>query len=336
MGLFTPNINRLDKENKIDELIKCLGNRWSSVRYRALVVLSEKNNLSQENLNRLRQMSHDPDLLVKTISALKFTGMGDKSVSDSLIEIMEDGSADVRINLLQVISGLGATEDDTILRVIMIGLIDKKEKVRIRAIQVAAVSKSRHLVPYLGDMLNAKHHKERLLAARALFEIGGDESIDYLVGLLADNYPEVNAAAKLYLEKVENEYVQKALHEASFMQLVKDMNSNESLREKTAHTIGAERIREGLPLLHRASRDKYKGVRIQALRSISLFNNPHSIDVVGKLLSDKFYDVRIEALNTLEKIGGQRAMKVVETALEDKKKAVRQRAEQILGMKQKQ
>ncbi len=335
MGLFTPDINRLEKENNIAELAKCLESKRASVRYRAFVALSGKENLPQENINKLREMSHDPNPWVKTIATLKYVGTGDKTISKSLLQIMENGTPDERIALLRVISDRGVTEDEAILQVVMIGLIDKKEKVRNKAIKVAALLKSRHLVPYIGDMLLAKHHKERLLAAKALFDIGGDESIDYLVGLLADMHPEVITVARSYLNNVQNSYVQKALHEASFMLLVKNMNGPESLREKTAHNIGADRIREGLPLLHRACRDKYKGVRIAALKSITLFKNEPSIDVVEKLLSDRFHDVRIEALNTLEKIGGAKAKKAIEAALHDRNKHVVLRAEEILGINKK-
>ncbi len=333
MTIFGPDIKRLEKENNIDELSKCLDSKKSSVRYGAFVALSGKQNLPVEKLNKLRGMSHDHDPWVKTIATLKFAGMGDKSVSDGILEIIRNGSTQERIDLLRVIAGKGASENDTVIQVIMIGLMDKKEMVRFQAIKSAGLIKSSHLVPNLGELLHAKHHKERLLAAEALFDIGGAESIDYMVGLLADIHPEVYAAARMYLEKVEDDYVKKALHEASFMQLVKNMNGKEPVREKTAHTIGVDRIREGLPLLHRACRDKYKGVRIQALKSIALFKNPSSVDVVEKLLSDRFYDVRIETLNTLEKIGGVKAKKCIETALTDSSVYVRQRAEEILGIK---
>lgn len=333
MAIFGPDIKRLDKENNINELAKCLESKKPSIRYRAFVALSGKENLPAENLSKLRGLSHDPDPWVKTIATLKFAGMGDKSVSGSLLEIIKNGSPQERMDLLLVIAGKGSSEDETIIQVIMNGMNDKKETVRLQAIRSAGMTKSIHLVPNLGDRLHAKHHKERLLAAEALFDIGGEESIDYLVGLLADNHPEVYAAARGHLEKFDNEYVKKALNDASFMQLVKSMNGKEPVREKTAQMIGAERIREGLPLLHRACRDKYKGVRIQALKSIALFRNPSSADVVERLLSDRFYDVRIEALNTLEKIGGAKMKKMVESALTDKNIFVRQRAEEILGIK---
>jgi len=334
MMLFTPNIGRLEKDNRIDELVKCLQSKNSSLRYRAFVALSENANLSKENLNKLRGMAGDPDKWVKTIVMLRFDGMADKSISGTLLEIMEDGSPEDKIDLLRIISSRGPTRDETILQVIMIGLIDKKEKVRVRAVKVAGMTKSRHLASYVGSMLNAKHHKERLLAAAALHEIGGEESIDYLIGLLADDHPEVNAAARLYLADVDSDYVKLALNESSFLLLIKNMNGKEPLREKTAHGIGAEQVREGLPLLHRACRDRYKGVRIEALKSIAIFKNQHSVDVVEKLLIDKFHDVRIEAVNTLEKIGGTKAMKAVGTAVADTNIEVQRRVEQVLGKKQ--
>lgn len=333
MRIFAPNIKKLDKDNNIDELEKCLDNKRASVRYRAFVALSGRSGLASDKLGKLRGMSHDPDPWVKTIATLKFTDMGDSSVFDSLLEIIKKGSTDERIALLHVISGKGATENSIMLQVVMSGLIDKKETVRIQAAKTAAAVKSAHLVSYLGEMLHARHHKERLVAAQSLFDIGGEESIDYLIGLLADSHPEVHTAARLYLEKVENEYVKKALYEASFMQLIKDINGNEPSREKTAHYIGVEKIREGLPLLHRACRDRYKGVRIQALRSIAMFRSHSSTDIVEKLLEDRFHDVRLEALNTLEKIGGKKALKAVETSLSDKSREVRRRAGQILGIK---
>lgn len=333
MGLFTPDIKRLAKEQNITELSKCLDSRKPSVRYRAFAALSEMNNLRPENLNKLRGMSHDPDPWVKTLAVLKFADKGNNASPINLLDIIKSGTPEERMYLLQVIAGRGATDDSSILQVIMTGLRDKKETVRIQAAKAAGSSGNPHLVPYLGELLHAKHHKERLLAAEALFDIGGDESIDYLIGLLADIHPEVHAAARMYLEKNRNDYVRKALDDTFFTQLVNRMNGREPLRERTAHAIGAERIREGLPLLHRACRDKYKGVRLEALKSIALFKSQTSVDVVERLLCDRFYDIRLEALNTLEKIGGERAMKSAEIALRDRNREVRARAEEILGVK---
>lgn len=333
MGLFSPDIKKLDKENNISELTKCLDYKKASVRFRAFSALSGRDNLPADSVNKLKSLAHDTDNMVKTVATLKFAGTGDKSLAESVMEIIRKGSVQERLDLLHVIEGIGKTSDETIIEAVMSGLIDRNETVRIQAARAAGTSGSTHLVPNLGEKLHAKHHKERLAAAKALFDIGGDESIDYLIGLLADNHPEVCTAARMYLEKADNEYVRKALNDASFMQLIKDMNAKEPVREKTALLIGAERIREGLPLLHRACRDKYKGVRIQALKSMALFREPGSIDIADKCLHDKFRDVRLEALNVLEKIGGTKAMKAAESALDDKSIEVRKRAGLMLGVK---
>jgi len=147
---------------------------------------------------------------------------------------------------------------------------------------------------------------------------------------LADKNEDVQAEAKLCLSEINLEYVQKALHDAEFKKLVTGMTGREPEREKTAVYIGSEKIREGLPLLHRGCRDRYKGVRIESLRAMAKFKDQASIEFSERLLSDKFHDVRIEALNTLEAIGGVRAWKAVEFALGDKNREVRNLAEIIL------
>lgn len=331
MGFFTPNLKRLAENNNIDELVKFLGDKKSAVRYKSFILLSEMN-VKPDVLEKLRQMMHDSDPRVKTVAALKYAGLSDSSAFPFLLEIMDHGSPDDKIDLLRIISGRGVIEEVLLVQVIAMGLLDKEDKIRMIAIKTAGISKNRHLVSYLGNMLQAEHHMERLLAAKALFDIGGEESIDFLVGLLADRHPDVHAAARKYLADVEDSYVKKALYDASFMKLVRDMNDKEPVRERTAYKIGSERIRAGLPLLHRACRDKYKGVRIQALQSISHFNLRTSVSVVEQLLSDKYFDVRIEALNTLEKLGGPEALKAIETALSDSNKDVRLRAENILSL----
>lgn len=330
MGIFTPNLQRLADNKNIDELVKLLGDRKSSVRYKSFILLSGMN-IKPDVMGKLRQMMHDSDPRIRTVAALKYAGLDDASAFPLLLEIMDHGSPDDKIDLLRIISGRGVIEETLLVQIIAMGLIDKKEKVRNIAIKTAGISKNRHLVSYLGNMLQAEHHMERLLAAKALYDIGGEESVDFLVGLLADRHPEVHEAARKYLADVEDSYVKRALYDASFMKLISDMNDKEPVRERTAYRIGSEKIRAGLPLLYRACRDKYKGVRIQALQSIAIFNLRSSVGVVEQLLSDKFFDVRIEALNTLGKLGGPQAMKVIEAAFSDTNKNVRARAEQILS-----
>ncbi len=332
MGLFTPDINKLEKNNKFNELVKCLDHSKAGVRYSAFAALAGKTDLSDEIKNRLKNMMyHDSDPWVRTIATLRYAKLGDPLISENLIQIINEGSLKSKLELLRIVTENGPSTDVTVLQVIMTGLADKKILVRLQAINAANAAKHKHLIPNLGDMLHEKHYKIRLLAAKALYNIGRDESVDYLIGLLADKNIEVHGAARTYLASINNDHAYKALNDDSFMQLAGAMNDTEPIREKTAHRIGQDRIREGLALLHNACRDKYRGVRIEALKSIAVFKHPSSIDVVEKLLYDKFPEVRIEALNTLEKIGGKRALEAIEKMERDRKKIVREAVERTLA-----
>jgi len=335
MAILTPNIGKKEKEKDIAELVKHLDHKNPGERYSAFVALARKDDLGNDINNKMKKMVNDPDPWVKTIASLYYAKKGDlSSISENLMEIINKGSQNDKVELLQIIAGRGTTSDETVLQVIVAAMHDKKETIKIQGINAASATKSTHLIPYLGQFLHEKHHKIRLHAAYALHCIGGEESTDYLIGFLIDKNKEVQAAARSYLETVDYEHAKKALHDADFMLLARAMDETEPIREKTAQKIGHERIREGLSLLHLACRDKFKRVRLEALKSIALFKNATSVDVVEKLLDDKYYDVRIEAINTLEKIGGKRALKAIKKALDDKHKEVRDTAhEAILKMK---
>lgn len=329
MGLFGPNIDRLLKEKKFAELVKCLGHRKAAVRYGAFVALAGAGG-SADVTERLRAMVNDPDPWVKTIAALHFAGRGDRSVSRSIRELMSEGSRDARSALLRTLAVRGADDDETVMEIIMDGLADRNDMVRRAAISAAGAARNRRLVPYVAELLHEKQHQTRIHAARALYDIGGEEGTDHLIGLLADRHPEVVAAARSILAAVDSPRARMALHDARFMQMVAGMNGTEPQRRATAVQIGNDASRECLPLLHRACRDKYKGVRIEALKSIALFRDPSSVDCAARLLGDKFFDVRLEAVRTLGQINSKKSLEALESALGDGNARVKAEAEMIL------
>ncbi|MBN2158494.1 MAG: HEAT repeat domain-containing protein [Spirochaetes bacterium] len=327
MGLFGPNIDRLLNQKKFAELVKCLDNRRAQVRYGAFVALAGAGIADDSVTARLREMTSDPDPWVKTIATLHFTDRGDRSISSNIRELMSEGSRNARIALLRTIAGRGPDDDETVMEIIMDGLADRNDMVRRTAITAAGAARNRRLVPYVAELLHEKQHQTRIHAARALYDIGGEESIDHLIGLLADRHPEVTAAARSILEAVDSGRTRMALHDARFMQMLAGMNGTEPQRRAAAIRIGNDAARECLPLLHRACRDKYKGVRIEALKSIALFRDPSSADCTAKLLEDRFFDVRIEAVRALGQIVSEKSTKALETALNDRNARVRAEAE---------
>ena len=328
MKFFTPNIRKFVKNNNIPELLKCLEHKSADVRYSAFVALSALvKDPGNQIMNNLRNMVHDPDPWVKTVAILKFAEMGDSSISDNLMEIIIEGSRNARIELLKIITERGASDDQAIMEVIINAFADKQEIVRRNAIIAAGATGNMHLVPYLAESLHEKQHALRICAAGALCKIGGDDTVDYLISLLADKNQEVQAEARTCLAASQYDYAQKALHDTGFIQLIQGMNDREPIRRKTVQKIRDETIREGLPLLYRACKDKYKGVRVEALKAIAVFKNPSSIDFVAKLLYDKYRDVRLEAVNTLEQIADVRALKALESAFNDRDRHVNEAAQ---------
>jgi len=332
MGLFTPDINRLKKNNKIPQLVKCLDHQNASVRYSAFAALAGKQDISEEIKAKLKSMMYyDPDPWVKTIATLKFMKLGDPTISENLIQIINEGSLTSKLELLRLITDNGQSSDVTVVQVVMTGLIDNKVLIRLQAISAANATKSKQMIPYLAEMLHEKHYKVRLLSAKALYNIGRDEVVDYLITLLGDKNNLVHSAARTYLSAINSGYTHRSINDDLMTELDELTDDNESPREKTAHGIRQDQVKEGLAILHTACTDKFRGVRIEALKSIAIFRHPSSIDVVENLLYDKFPEVRIEALNTLERIGGKRALEAIEKMEGDKKKIVREALERTLA-----
>lgn len=326
MGLFPPDIKKLDKKNDIPGLLKSLDHRWAWVRYRAFAALSAKCGTCGEEADRLRKLLDDPDPWVKTLAVLKFVEQGDPSIDEYMKEIMHEGSRSARIGLLRVIAQRGPTADGTIVQVIMDGLADRRALVKSHALSAAASTRHRRLMPYVGDLLHEKLRDLRIQAARALFEIGGSGSADYLIGLLADREQMVRDEARAMLETMDSDMVRRALHDTRFIELIRGMNGTEPVRRETARRIGAESIREGLALLLRACRDRYKGVRIEALRAMTVFRDPVAIDEAARLMKDPYYDVRLEAVRLLGLYDDDRAREAIGPALNDRVKKVREEA----------
>lgn len=326
MGLFAPNIKKLDRKNDIPGLVKCLDHRWAWVRYRAFAALSGKKGSGGEVAARLRRMADDPDPWVKTLAVLKFAERGDPSITGYMKEIMQEGSRDARIGLLGVVAQRGATDDAAVVQVVMDGLADRRALVKSHAIAAAAATRHRRLMPYVGDLLHEKLHDLRVQAARALFEIGGTGSADYLLGLLADREQRVRDEARAMLVTMDSDIVRKALHDTRFLELIRGMNGTEPVRRETARRIGDGAIREGLSLLLRACRDKYKGVRIEALRAMAVFRDPVSIGEAARLVKDRYFDVRLEAVRLLGLFDDELAREAIEPALNDRIGKVRDEA----------
>ncbi len=330
MGLFGPNIDRLKKNNDVQGLIKCLEHKKANIRCRAFLVLANFPGLDERVIARLRTMLKDPDETVRTVATLKFAELGAPLRSQNLIELIARGAWKDKIELLKIIAGRGPNVDGPIMEVIVLALVDRKNIVRYEAVHAAGATKKAHLVQNIAECLRDRHSIMRVQVAHALCSIGDERSVDYLIGLLADGNEEVRDTARACLANVDSDLARRVLHDTRFAQLLRGMGDLEPVRKETARKIGEEVIREGLPLLHCACRDKYKEVRLEAARSIAVFAAPSSVDCLAVLRKDKFYDVRLEAVRALGRIHSPDSMKALQTARADKNVRVRDEAESVI------
>lgn len=328
MGLFTPDIYKLKKQNRISELARLLDHKDKEVRYSAFTALASKTDLNEEITEKLKIMMHsDPDPWIRTMVTLRFARLGDPSVSGNLLQIIEEGSMKSKLELLRFIAGNGPSTDVTIIQIVIIALSDSNILVRIEAITAANAVKNKELIPYIGEMLKEQQYKVRLLAAKALYNIDRVESVDYLITLLADKNLQVLSAVRTYLAAINADRSYRILSNTPF---IDPDGGDEMVYGKIVQGIGQESAMKALSILNEACMDRYRGVRVEALKSLAIFRHPSSIDLAEKLLYDRFPEVRIEALYTLEKLGGRRALKAVEKKGKDKKRAVRDAREKVL------
>jgi len=329
--MLSPNIDRLKKKNDITGLIRCLDHRSPSVRYRAFLALAEEKQISGEISGRLKEMLNDPDERVRTAATLKFAALGATLLSKNLVELIDGGTRKDKIRLLKIITGRGHDIDGAIMEVVVLALADRKGIVKLHAVEAAGATGSSRLVPQIAECLHDRHTDMRIKAAQALCAIGDDPSIDHLIGLLADSNAGVRDVARSCLENFNTARVRMALHDTRYARLIRGMGGLEPERKDTANIIGAEGIREGLPLLHRACWDRYKEIRIEAARAIAMFGDPSSVDALSKLLRDKFYDVRLEAVRALGQIAGEGSLQALQVVLDDRNKQVRDEARRAVN-----
>ncbi len=326
MKLFTTDAGTIRGIGGVNALLNFIDHKTSGIRYNALSALAGVPDMNDATISRLKKMAEDRSPIVKKAAILKLAGVIPGYVSGGFVDIVAEGSKDEKLELLKIIEKRGKSGDETILMVIMHGLRDKNESVKLQALAAAEASGSKHLVPYVAGCLNAKHHKVRIYAAGTLFKVGGKDATDYLIGLLADKNIDVVSTARQYLKRIDYRLAEKAIKDEKFMSLVKGMNDKEPVRKLTIQKIGEEEIREGLSLLHRGCSDRYREVRFEALKAISVFKSPSSVEYVEKLLNDRSLNIRMEAIRTLESIGDQCALIALEWGLDDRKDVVRKAA----------
>lgn len=325
MSIFSPNIDKLISERNIPGLIKCTTNRNPEIRLKAFHALLDGGQRDPGVLDALRKMKGDRDVRVRNAAILKLAEVGDEGILDDLYAIMVDGSQNDKIDALRILADRGKT-DVQASGIIALALNDKKGMVQLEAIRTLGALKDYTSIVHLEDKLHDTRHQIRLEAVRALGNIQSDDAVDLLIGSLTDNKLEIRRAAREILEQIGTEKAIKALNDAPLMMMVKRMNEGVASKVDALVYIGKHRFQDALPLVHKATSDEYKNVRLEAVKALSMVRDRSSIHTLARMINDPYFDIRLEAVKALERILDPAALKPLEKAKEDLNKSVREEA----------
>ncbi len=326
MSIFKPNIDKFITDNDLTGLMKCLENKNPEIRMKSFMALLR---VAVENgdaslLNALGKLKNDRDLRVRNTAILKLAAADDGSRADLRL-IMREGLQNEKIEALRLLAERGETTAE-VSAIIILGLNDKKGMVQIEAIRTMGSLKDPTAVYHLEEKLHDERYAIRLEAVSALSMIGTDAAVAPLIGALTDNRIEVRRSAREFMEKIATPMAVKALNDAPLMMMVKRMNESVTAKIDALHYISKHRMMVALPLVHKATSDEYKNVRLEAVRVLSLLKDRASINTLGRMVGDQYFDIRLEAVRALEKFIDPSVLAPLEKATQDRNKSVRDEA----------
>mgnify|MGYP001549567311 CR=1 FL=1 len=329
MGLFSPDIEKLKEKGQIDKITKALEHRNADVRLKAFDVLKDYVE-NPDMIIQLKSLLYDSEPKVCLAAVSFFTKFQDDEALKRLRPVILQGSQNDVIDALRLIASRTKEFDSEIANLVLLALQDKKTIIQMEAIRTMGYLKGKLFFQHILPFLNSNKFPLRLEAAKALGAIGTEDSVDALIGLLLDSHREVRGAAREALKSLDMDKAQLALNDAPFQLLIKRMSSDVASREETINYIGKQRLKEGLPLLHKACNDEYKSVRIAAIKALGQIKDHRSIDYLGECLNDTYFDIRLEVLKSLEKLLSPKALAYIKMAVEDKNWHVREYANQAV------
>ncbi len=324
MSLFKPNIEKYISEGNLSGLVKCTTHRNPEIRLKAFNALLKEAPQNEDVTTALRRMKKDRDVRIRNMAILKLAEIGDQGMIQDLRAIMVEGSQNDKIDALRILAGRGA--DPEAAGIIVLALNDKKGMVQLEAIRTMGILRDPTSIVHLEEKLHDSRYQIRLEAIRALGNMGSDDAVDLLVGALTDNKLEIRRLAREIMDGFGTDKAIKALNDAPLMMMVKRMNEGVASKVDALVYIGKHRFMEALPLVHKATSDEYKNVRLEAVKALYSMRERHSINTLARMTDDPYFDIRLEAVRALERIIDPACLKPLEKAKEDLNKTVREEA----------
>jgi len=212
----------------------------------------------EEQLKRQKASMGAKESKIEVVWIKRLHGCGiEGERAERLAKAFCDQNDIVRSAAIENLKQSGIASTDCILYL----MLDKKDSVRIAAIEALGDLKSKKAAPYIAKTLGDENSNVRMASAHSLGLIQEPKSIPSLIKCFSD--------------------------------------SNQELRKESA--IAVSKIgSNSLPYLKKAIESSDLDARITALESLGRITDPLAISLAVRMLNDREYDVRASAVATLQ------------------------------------
>ena len=332
--LSSYNVNDLIKKKKYDKLKKLISSKKEAIRYKTFLSLSQHVHDPQiEEI--LIPLLNDSDYLIKTLAIAKFRKFEGEENLANLDKALSLGTQSEKIEILKIVEEHVHYLGDDLTSFIVKALSDRYDSVVIEALKLAAKVKNLIIFETVVEKLKTQKHHIRCEVVKTLGEFGDNKSMNVLIDLLIDKNPQVRSVARETLiqaasAKGSKAKILKIIEESKVNLIIANLSGSVHDKVKALKEIEVSKLDFAIPYIEKLLADKYKHVRLEAVKTLGILNKPETMPLIAKLLRDDFWDVRREAIWALGKFNEKETLEYLETALIDKNKNIRAEAFKVI------
>ncbi|HEX2915226.1 MAG TPA: HEAT repeat domain-containing protein [Chloroflexia bacterium] len=322
------NGNLYQDQNNLSNFNLIKSNKWND-RYKAVVALGE---LSDKHvITTLVQMLNDRSYRVQEAAVRSLVQLNHEQANELLIQKLNDRSTPPKIRIA-IAEAFAESENKKIGPLFSLIIHDKNDNPQVR--KYAAIGLANIKYPDIEDLLIklvedlSEQTEVRYIAIELLGELQVESSFALLISvLLSKNEPdEIRENAAYALGIIGKE-------EALFPLIKVLKDAQVSVRVWTANALGHLGDKRAIPaLIETLKTDKNCKVREASVYALQELADPNTTEVLIQALKDKYWGVRWNAIDALLHIEGVQAIPLISKALNDRNSEVRKWAAQCLGI----
>ena len=325
MLFLNKKLQLIIKEERISELKEEISDSNTKVRNKIFneLLIKRKNNL----LNKLSNVfSKEPHFVVR-INYIKYYLKNGININAKYIEeILIFGNKKEKIDVLHLIDDFyneisGCTE------LLMKSLHDTNKTEIIHTLRVIGKHGDNQFFDSIIKCLDNKLHTIRNEAIIALGKLDKKEALQEIIFAQFDKHVAVRKTARKILSDIGSIELKQKLLKSLIAFFKKEMDKNSFLKIEIINFIKSKKIEKAVSLLIEACEDKYKSVRLHAVKALAVFKDPLTISKLLSVAKDKYFDVRLAVVDALKQIPHDESLKGLKSLQSDSNFIVRKQAE---------